>query len=131
MTAYVTLLESVKVLPAAAICLQLRAPTRLVGVAEVEDVVFDDMVDEWLKIPVVLAVMVIERLEVVVIEWLEVVFIRLVVERVNEEVLFKLIVMVDDGADDVVLLVELLGRFSTRAKVVPFFVIWLDRSTEL
>lgn len=45
-----TLLESVKVLPAAAICWQVRAPTWLVGVAEVETVVFDDMVDEWLEV---------------------------------------------------------------------------------
>jgi hypothetical protein len=101
MTAYVTLLESVKVLPAAAICLQDRAPTRLVGVADVEDVVFDDMVDKWLEV----------LLAVIVIEWLEVVFMCLVLERLNEEVLFKLIVMVDDGADVVLLLVVLLARF--------------------
>jgi len=46
----VTLLPSVKVLPFAAIWLQERAPTGIVGVAEVDDVVFDDTVDEWLEV---------------------------------------------------------------------------------
>ena len=45
-----TLLPSVKVLPFAAIWLQERDPTGIVGVAEVDDVVFDDMVDEWLEV---------------------------------------------------------------------------------
>ena len=52
-------------------------------------------------------------------------------EWLNEDELFELMVMVEDGADVVVLLVMLLGRFSTSAKVVPFRAIWLDRSTEL
>jgi hypothetical protein len=58
----VTLLLSVNVFPDAAIWLQERAPTGIVGVAEVEDVVFDDMVDEWLEV--------LDELEV--LEWLEV-----------------------------------------------------------
>jgi hypothetical protein len=52
-------------------------------------------------------------------ERLEVLFMDLVIDWVMEEELFDIIVIVDD--EEVVVL--LLGRFSTRAKVVPFLVI--------
>jgi hypothetical protein len=52
-------------------------------------------------------------------ERLEVLFMDLVIDWVMEEELFDIIVIVDD--EEVVAL--LAGRFSTRAKVVPFLVI--------
>jgi hypothetical protein len=60
-------LLSVKVLPDDAIWLQERAPTGIVGVAEAEDDVLDDLVDKWLEVLDCLE----ELEELEVLDWLE------------------------------------------------------------